>query len=291
MGRTHIPSKYTTPIAYHPKTGKPVFLIAGGEDDPANPVVVAEPPANPVNQPPVNPDDVFTKKDVEALLAKARKEEKDKVYGRIESLNQSVQELTAEREARVAAEEKARKEAEAAANKAAEAELSAKELLEKREQEWQARIAQTEQSFTERFAAIEAERENERALLAKEREFNELQQYRAEQLAAKDDEIAPQFHRFITGNNKEEIDAAIAQAVASSAEIAQQFQQAVSQNRQRQVGTVPSGLPPVDAQGGLQGGEKTFSAEELAQMDMATYAKNRHLFIGNSGSNNRGLLG
>lgn len=290
MGRTTlaIPSKYTTPIAYHPKTGKPVFLIAGGEDDPENPVVVADPPVTP---PPVNPDDVFTKKDVEALLAKARKEEKDKVYGRVDRLQEQLQELQSERDAREAAEAKARKEAEAAQKAAAEAEMSAKELLDQREREAQERFAQLEQSFAEKFAAIETERQSERALLAKEREFNELQTYRAERLQALEDEIAPQFHRFIQGNNKEEIDAAIEQAVASSAEIAQQFQQAVNQNRQRQVGTSPSGLPPMGGPQDIQAGEKRFSAEELAQMDMATYAKNRHLFIGNGGGNNRGLLG
>lgn len=247
------------------------------------------PPA-PVSTPAVNPDNVFTKADVEAAVEKARQQEKDKLYGKVSTLEERLAEVAQREEARQAAEEQARKDAEEVARKSREEDMSAKELLNQREQEWQERLNTTTQSFEARLAEIQTQREQEQALLEKERSFSALSAYKAERLAAESEHIAPQFHDFITGNSQEEIEQSIAVAKAKSAEVAEQVQAALQAARAGSRGTSVSGYAPVGPME-FEAGQRQYSAADIQNMDMAEYAKHRASLIGGGGPNNRGLFG
>lgn len=281
----NIPSKYVSPLGYR-KDGRPFFLIAGGVDDPANPVTPA-----PV-QPPVvgQGESFFTKADVDAAVEKARQQEKEKLYGRIDTLQTKFTTWEQEREAERAAAEEARKQAEADARSKEEENLSAKELLARKEQEWQSQLESVRQAQEERINTLQAEREQERALLEKEREFASLQAYTQSRLAEESDSIAPQFHDFISGRTQQEIDQAIEVAKAKSAEVASQVQAALQAARGQQRGASVTGFAPVGPMD-TEGGTRQFSAQDIANMDMAEYAKYRAGLIGSGASNNVGLFG
>lgn len=286
MGKNtlNIPSKYTTPLGYR-KDGRPIFLIAGGDDNPNNPVPATS------DQPPVGQGETFfTKADIDAAVEKARQQEKEKLYGRIDSLNSKVTTWEQERQAEREAAEEARKQAEAEARRKEDENLSAKELLARKEQEWQQQIESVRKEQEERLNALQSEREQERALLEKEREFAALQAYTQKRLADESDSIAPQFHDFVSGRNQQEIDQAIEVAKAKSAEVAQQVQAALQQARSQQRGASVTGYAPVGPMD-VEGGQRQLSAQDIANMPMDEYAKHRASLIGSGASNNVGLFG
>lgn len=231
----------------------------------------------------------FTQEQVNAMIERARQQEKDKVYGRLDTLQSQLSEIAKEREERQAAEEEARKRAEEEARRREEAELSAKDLLARKEQEWQSQLSTTQQSFEERLAQMQQEREQERALLEKEREFASLQAYTQQRLAQESDNIAPELADFVTGRTREEIDQSIEAVKAKSAAILEQVQAAQQAARAQQRGTSVSGFAPVGPMD-VEAGQRTFSPQDIANMDMAEYAKYRSQFIG-QGAASRGLFG
>lgn len=282
-----IPKRFTTPIGFNPKTGKPLYLMAGGVDDPANPVVIPEGQQGTTLTP---ADEVFTKADIEAAMEKAREQEKSKLYGKVNTLTEQLSEWETRAAEQASAEEAARREAEAATRTAEEEQMDAKSLLARKEQEWQDRLQQTEQSFNARLAEVEQSRQQEQALLEQERRFNEVQSHKAAALEANRDNIAPQFIDFINGSTVEEIDHAVAQAVSKSQEIIAEIQQAQQQFRAGQRGVSSNGYAPV---GPMETGSATrdYSPEEIRAMSPQQYAEFRQkIGIGGAG-NNRGLFG
>ena len=224
----------------------------------------------------------FTSEDI----SKARAQEKAKLYPQVEKLQEEIAILKKEREEREAAEaERAaqRKEREAqrlAAKKAQEEEeMGFKELLKNKEQEFQAQLEQ------ERL-----EREKAFALLEREREFQELQQYRQQRLEAERDNIIPELIDLISGNNKDEIEQSIEGLKARSAKIFDSVAQASQQTRKEMVGTRAT-LP---ASGPLDNDseQRSYSPNDISNMSMADYAKNRAKLLGNNGNNRgQGLFG
>ena len=231
------------------------------EETPAPETVTIPVDPEPPVPPTINPD-LLKDPNVVAAIEEARRQEKDKVYGRVQTLEERLAEVERERQERLAAEEAARKEAEEAARKAAEEEMSVRELLAKREEEWKNRFNEIEQTV-----------EQERAVFAMERQYQELQQYRAEVIAANDDYLMPELRDLITGNTKEEIDASVALVRDKTSAIVEQMQAQQNQQRQQMRG-VPVTAPPV---GPLENesSHKTLSADDIAGMDMETYAKMR----------------
>lgn len=227
--------------------------------------------------PPAEPEARFTAADLE----KARREEKDKVYGRLDEVaeqNKTLQaqlaDLLAESTARKEAEEAARREAEEAAQKAAEAELSARDLIAKREAELAERLSQTTNEWEQKFQQIAAEREQERAMAEKEREMATLIAYTQQRVAEEADNIAPQLRDFIGGNTQAEIDASIERVKAKSAEIVGAMQETLQQQRSVQRGVSPTGYAPVGPLEGV-GGQRQYSAEDIRGMSIEEYAKFR----------------
>ncbi|MCC3766060.1 hypothetical protein [Streptomyces sp. UNOC14_S4] len=202
-------------------------------------------------------------------LERARKQEKDKLYSRMSAqekmLTQLQEELATQRAAREA-EQKAKDEA---AQKAAEeaeakrkAELSAKALVEEQRHEFEARLA-----------AMEEQRQKEQELYAKERAWQELQQYKTEAIAAAQNDIAPELLDLIAGDDKPTVDASIEAMKAKSAQIAASVQQAQVQARANMRGTSATGYGV--GSGGIVGEVQELSAEQIRNMPMAEYVKRR----------------
>lgn len=227
-----------------------------------------------------------------AQLEAARKQEKDKLYATIQSLqaeqqkaNEALTAIQAAKETELASVQAAEAAKAEEARKKAETEMSAKALLEQK-------LAETTQTWEQKFAQIETERAAEKAFLEKERAFQELLNYRNNALEAAKDEVAPQFYDFIQGETKEQIDAGIARAKAASESLAETFKAAQQTQLSQMRGVSTAGYSPV---GPLENnpGQQTLSAEQLAAMPMAEYAAYRaKTGVGAAESrSNRGLFG
>lgn len=252
------------------------------------PTTASFPVTQPPQQPPVAPEGPrFSAEDIQ----KARQEEKDKVYSRIEQLQSQIAEFSQREEAKAREAQEARDRAEAEARAKAEAEMSAKDLLQQKEQELAQRIAQTQSEWEQKFAQMQTEREQERAILQKEKDLSDLRAYTQQRVAQEAESIAPQLRDFISGNSREEIDHSIELVKAKSQEIANAAKDAFAAARAAQRGVAPTGYAPVGPME-TEGGQRQLSAQDIAQMDMAEYAKLRQQLPGLAGgSNNRGLYG
>lgn len=216
----------------------------------------------------------------EEELNNAREQERSKLYRRIETAEQKAARLEAdaqEREA-LATAEATRVAAEARA--VAEADMSAKDLLAAREAEWRTQ-----------FSTLESQIAAERALRERETEYASLSNYRASALEAARDDIAPEFVDLVSGNTQEEIDASILDMAARTARIYEQMQGVIQTTRQQMPGTrVTTPASGTDN----SADPRTYTAEQIRDMPLSEYAKNRHKLIPgavNGGPNARGLFG
>jgi hypothetical protein len=249
------------------------------EDQITDAVTTADPAlsAEPTVADPTLPTPAYSSDDI----ARAREQEKNKLYPQMEKMKEELSLLKKAEEERIAQEE-ARKEqrrqrdVEAAANKKREEEetLELRELLQKKEQEWQSQLEQER-----------AEREKAFALLDREREFQELQQYRAQRVEQERDNIIPELIDMVQGNNADEIEHSINTLKAKSANIFDSVAQAAQSSRKEMQGsriTVPAS-GPLDN----DSDSRSYSPENIAEMSLADYAKNRSKLLGGA-SNNRG---
>lgn len=219
-------------------------------------------------------------------IAKARAQEKAKLYPQVEKLQEELAALKREREERERleaerAQRRSAREAEREAQRKAqqEEEMSAKELLRQKEQEWQAQFEQ------ERL-----EREKAFALLEREREFQELQQYRQARLEQERDNIIPELIDLISGNTKDEIEQSIVGLKERSSRIFDSVAQVAQQSRKDMVGTRAT-LP---ASGPLDNDSDQFSLtpDAISKMSQEEYAKHRSKLLGSAGNNRgQGLFG
>lgn len=227
------------------------------------------------------PTDFFTAED----LSKARQQEKAKVYGTVEKLQEELATLRKEREERAAVEadraaKRAEREAAREAEKKAQAEdeMSFKKLLKTKEEEWEAKLE-----------AERLERERAFALLQREQEFNELQQYRNTRTEQERNEIVPELIDLISGNTKEEIEASVADLKSRSQRLLESVAAVSQQTRKEMVGariTMPAS-GPLDN----NSDQSSFTPEAIANMSQAEYAKNRSKLLGNSTTRGQGLFG
>jgi hypothetical protein len=209
-------------------------------------------------------------------IAKAREQEKAKLYPQMEKMKEELASLKKAREDEdaVRAEHEAAKEAQRIAEVKAkeEEELSAKELLAKKEQEFQ--------------SAIEAERlERERAfaMLEKERQFQALTEYRSQRIEEERSSIVPQLIDLVSGNTAEEIEHSIATLKDKSVGIMQDVQQATQQAKQQMAGTrvTAPAAGPLDNDPSQQ----SYTPDSIRDMNMADYAKQRAKLLGTAASN------
>lgn len=244
--------------------------------------VPAAPPAQPNDQVftvPVVPDPPkdaqpaaarFTAEDIE----KVRREEREKLYGRLsqqdEILKATQQELEAQRrsrEEREQAETEARRKVEEEAESKRQAELSAKSLLKEREQEWE-----------KRFSDLQSQYQRDRDVFAKEQEYARLQQVRTELIAQSADDIAPELVDLVHGNTEDELRQSVELMKQKSAAIVAQIQQTQVAARASMRGTAPTGYgvgPAADTDAGY----RQFSAGDIKSMPMSEYAKYRNQLL------------
>jgi hypothetical protein len=276
------------------KDGRAIYPIAGGSTPAVEPVIppaVATPPGAtitiPVTPEPVTPPQLtFTVADIE----RARKEEKDKLYAdqkamkdNFKTLQDELAKLTGDRDKKIAEETAAAEKAAADAKVKFESETDAKQLLELAKQE-----------FAEKISKLEQERETDKIVSAKEREFNELQSYiqgRVIQVTG-DNSIAPQLMDLINGNSVAEVEAMITTLQAKSQDIVDSINQATTVARSQQRGVSPTGYATTGPMDNVPG-TRTLTAEDIRTMPMSEYAKIRgNLGVGaSSQGNNQGMFG
>ena len=219
-------------------------------------------------------------------IAKARAQEKQKLYPQLNKLEEELAALKKEREERQAVEaeraaKRQQREAEREAEKKAKAEdeMSFKQLLSTKEKEW-----------AEKLESERVERERAFALLEQERKFQELSAYRQQRLEQERDNIIPELIDLISGNTPEEIEQSVSGLKERSARIFDSVSQAATQSRKEMVGarvTMPSS-GPLDN----DSDSRSYSPNDIQNMSLADYAKNRTKLLGNSGNNRgQGLFG
>jgi hypothetical protein len=217
---------------------------------------------------------VFTEDEVENI----RKQEKDKLYKRIEeaesrhkSMEEQVTILAQEREKAIReAQEIARKEEEIRRQREFE-ELSAKELLKRTEDEFNVKIKNVDAEWQNRFAQIEQERQAQAALLEKERQLREVETYRQRRVHESQDEIIPELIDLVAGNTPEEIEASVEILRQRSAAIIESIQQATQPSRVRGAAVTSPSVGPMETQTEYQ----TLNAEDIRNMTMDQYVKMR----------------
>ena len=222
---------------------------------------------------------------VTEAIQKARAQEKAKLYPQLEKLQEelsSLRQKEQEREAKEAdrAAKRKQRETEAAEErkKQEEAELEVRDLLAKKEKEWQSQIE-----------AERLEREKAFALLEREREFQELQQYRQQRVEAERENIIPTLIDLVGGNSKDEVEQSILSLKQKTAQILDDVASAKSQSRKDMVGTRVT----VPASGPLDNDSdpRSYSPDDVKNMSLADYAKNRQRLLGGANNSGQGLFG
>jgi hypothetical protein len=212
-------------------------------------------------------------------MAKAREQEKQKLYPTVEKLKEERDQLRKERDERDTADIAQKTEAAAEAKKRAEAEMDVRSLLEQKEMEW-----------SQQLDAERMERERAFALLDQERQYQEVQTYRHDRLEAERDNIIPELVDLISGSNSDEIEASIANLKERSERILESAQQAMTSARRDMAGsrvTAPSS-GPLDTDTGNQ----SFTPEDIRNMSISDYQKYRERLLGTAASSRgRGLFG
>ena len=216
-------------------------------------------------------------------LAKAREQEKSKLYPQLEKMREELSSLRKEKEEEAARRtqlEAAKQAEELSIQKAKEEEeLSFKDLLKKKEQEFQSQIE-----------AERLERERAFALLDQERKFQEVTNYRSSRVEQERDNIVPELIDLVDGNTADEIEQSIAMLKEKSARILSSAQQAMQSARQQMAGTriTNPAAGPLDN----DSEQKTYSPDSIREMSLADYAKQRAKLLGAAASNRgQGLFG
>ena len=221
---------------------------------------------------------LFSEEDVQ----KIRQQEKDKLYKRLEdadtrvkTMEEQLSLLSQEREAAIKqAEERAKAEAEALRQREME-ELSAKDLLAKREDEFNQRLNQVEEEWSKKFSELEQQRQAQEALLEKERYLQSLESYRQRRLHEEQETIIPELRDLVSGNNEEEIENSISVLRDRSSAIIESIQQASQPTRLRGAPVTAPPTGPLENQQEYQ----TMTAEDIRNMPMDQYVKMRERLL------------
>jgi len=212
-------------------------------------------------------------------LAKVRSQEKDKLYPQIEKLKSELEELKKAREAELAAKQAEKEAMDAEERARLEADLDVRELLKKKENEWNEQLERERQ-----------ERERAFALLEREKSFAELQNFRQQRLEEERESIIPELLDLVTGNTQDEINASIEGLKERSVRILESAQQAMQTARKEMTGSRVTAPPtgPLD----INSEQRNLTADEIAAMPMNEYAKYRQRLLSPSAQGrSKGLFG
>lgn len=237
-------------------------------------VQVTEPTKN-------EPVKTFTAADIE----KARQEEKDKLYKRLETFEQSAAEvksikeqnaklqeqlesLSAAEQARQAEREKAEQEAAEAKRLAEEAEMDAASRIQSVEERWKQQMEEKDKQWSAQFQQLTEQRELDRAVIERERQLSARQGYIAQRMKEEED-VIPDLWDLVQGNTPEEIEQSISTLREKSAAILAATQESAPP-------TLFPGArvtaPPVDNHSEQQ---VQLTPEQIRAMPLDQYAKYR----------------
>lgn len=252
--------------AFEAEAGVTPVVTSTDADAPAATPLVTEAPTNSRS---------YTQED----LAKARAQEKDKLYPQIDKLKAELDELKKAREEELAAKSAEKESKDAEARAAAEAEMDVRELLKQKEADWNEQLVRERQ-----------ERESAFALLDREREYAALQSYRQEVLEAERENIIPELLDLVSGSTREEVTQSIESLKERSARILESAQAAMQNTRREMTGTKTT-LPPAGPLD-INSEQRNFTAEEIAAMPMNEYAKYRQRLLSDKAQGRgQGLFG
>lgn len=254
------------------KNGQPIRLLAGGSEPAAETAPAAPAPAQTPPRAAAEPQ-YFTQEQVNAI----REQEKNKVYGRVDTLQERLDALMAKENER---EEAARLQAEAAAEAErarVESETDVRTLLEQEREERRREVE-----------ALRLEAERERVLREQEARLNEFNEYRRQAVAAAADSILPELIDYVRGDSPEEIQQSIADLTARSEQIISNTTEAISAQRQAARTVQPTGgVGSADIL--ATQAENQWTPDKIAALTPTEYAKHRASFgIGGGG---KGLFG
>lgn len=224
--------------------------------------ITPPPPEPPGRQPRAGSDpQTFTQEDIDRI----RTEERARYTKEMERADTLDAELARYRQAeddRVKAEAKAQRDADRAKKKQEEDEMELRDLITRKDQEWEQRLAEER-----------AEREKAFAMLEQERRHAGLQTYLAQRMAEVGDTITPELRDLVAGNTPEEIDASIQLLVEKSNLIKTNVMDGFRQvNAARP--TVGVTAPPVGPMETSQT-TRTYTADELKALSAEDYAAQR----------------
>jgi len=212
---------------------------------------------------------LFTPDEVEAI----RRQEKDKLYDKISKLQEQVEIFNHERtEQQRLAQDAAAKEAEERRLREEE-EMSAKELMTRKEDEFQQQINTVQQEWEQKFTALQHEAEAQKALLEQERRFQEIESFKSRRIAEEQDNIMPELLDFVRGNSEDEIESAIFAVKERTSAIMENIQQAMPQ-RQNLRGVPATGSTPIGPLENMTE-QQTLTSADIANMTMEQYAQVR----------------
>ena len=230
----------------------------------------------------------FSESDVEVI----RKQEKDKMYKRLEeadsrtkTMEEQLKEIQVERDQAIKeAAKQAKKEAEILKQREFE-ELSAKELLLKQETEFNKKINDVEAEWKARLAIIDEDRQAQAALLDKERAHQALQTYISRRMQEEQEYIIPELLGMVSGNSEEDVEMAISRFKEASSAILENVQRATAetQTRFKGVGVTAPPVGPMETQMEQQ----TLNAEDIRNMSMDQYQKMRDRLLNARSSRGR----
>jgi DNA repair exonuclease SbcCD ATPase subunit len=250
-----------------PVEGDGVGTGTGGSDGSTPPV------ADGVPTPP--PSRTFTEDDIE----RARREEKEKMYGRLNTLEEQLSAFQKEREEleRISAEQAAAEQEE---RKRREREdMDARQLVSKVEDEFKEQLNSVQQEWESKYEALRKESEAQQALLERERQFQALESYKSRRISEESANLMPELLDFIAGNTEEEIESSIAAVAQRTAAI-------VESVRGTQRGTVAKGIPAtgqpaVGVNGPVEnvGEQRVVTADDIRNMSMEEWKNVRERLL------------
>ena len=216
----------------------------------------------------------FTEEDVERI----RTQEKDKLYkrledsdGRVKTLEDQLSILNHESDENRSEAARLAKAESDALRRREEEELSAKDLIIKRETEFDEKLKSVETEWEGRLAKIEEERATQDAMLEKERRYRELEVYLQRRMTEEEEYIIPELRDLVSGITEEEIENSIAILRERSSAILESIQQSAQPSGLR---GSPITAPPVGPME-TQTEQQTLSAEDIRDMPMEQYMQMR----------------
>jgi hypothetical protein len=238
-------------------------------NDPNNLVIEVEdakPPAQPSRQARSGVDpQVFTPEDIERI----RQEERERystLSSQLDELQGEVAKYRQAEDERAKAEAKAQRDAEKAEKKKQEEEMELRDLIAKKDDEWEAKLQ-----------AEREEREKALALLEQERRHAGLQTYLSQRMMEEGETIVPQLRQLVGGNSEAEIDARIKELQEISGSILGDTEQYMARlNAARPtVGVTSPPIGPPD----MAASTRTLTPDDLKALTPEEYADQRESLL------------